>query len=233
MDKLVLKVQRVEAEKSASVGNDEKIHTANLDLFYEVEVRDKNGKTISKTAGKSKSLVRNFALLIRGLMAGNIAGVVSGSRWNTKVKVADTAGNTFNFPALPSYQEPENAPSVMEASALERTDHYGIVVGSGTTPPTRDDYKLEAQIPDGMNEGQIIYGKTTVEDVNGNPPESVFRVIRTFTNDTPNTITVREIGIVVRAQGRNVLIARDVLDTPQDVPPAATLTVRYIFKITT
>jgi len=229
-DKLVISREEVKLEKDATT---EKLDSgANLDLFYEIEVRDKNGNLISKRKGRSKSLLRNFALMLRGLMAGNLGGVVSNSRWNSKVTVTATDGTTFQYPSMNSTPDGMTSDSAMEASALERTDKYGVVVGTGSTPVTRDDYKLESQVPDGFADGQMVYGKTTVEDVDGDPPSSVFRIIRTFTNEGSTTITIYEIGLIVKAQDKHVLIARDVLDTPQDVPAAATLTVRYIFKVT-
>jgi len=229
-DKLVFKKGEVDVRVDA---DDKNMNSgANLDLFYELEIRDKNGNLISTQSDRSRSLLRNFALMLRGLMAGNIAGVISGSTWNTKVTLTATDGSTFQYPALPSYSRAEDAPSAMEASALERTDTYGILIGTGSTSVSRTDYKLAQQIPDGFQDGQMVYGKTTVEDVNGNPPDSVFRIIRTFTNESPSTITVREIGIVVKTTPKPVLIARDVLTTSQEVPTGATLTVRYIFKVT-
>ena len=229
-DKLVISRGEVSLRKDITT---EKLDSgANLDLFYEIEVRDKNGNLISKRTGRSKSLVRNFALMLRGLMAGNIAGVISGSTWNTKVTVKATDGTTFDYPSFPSYTDADKAPSAMEASALERTDEYGVVVGTGSTAVSRDDYKLEAQVADGFADGQMVYGKTTVEDVDGDPPDSVFRIIRTFTNEGSTTITIYEIGLIVKAQDHYVLIARDVLSPAQDVPAGATLTVRYIFKVT-
>jgi len=229
-DKLVIKREEVNLERDTTT---EKLDSgANLDLFYELEVRDKNGKLISKRRSRSKSLLRNFALMLRGLMAGNIAGVISKSEWNVKVTLTATDGSTFDYPSLMFSGEAKDAPSAMEASALERTDEYGVVVGTGSTAVTRDDYKLESQISDGFADGQMVYGKTTVEDVNGDPPSSVFRIIRTFTNEGSTTISIYEIGLIVKAQNKYVLIARDVLDTAQDVPAGATLTVRYIFKVT-
>ena len=229
-DKLVIRREEVNLERDTTT---EKLDSgANLDLFYEIEVRDKNGNLISKRMGRSRSLVRNFALMLRGLMAGNIAGVISKSEWDVKVTLTATDGSTFDYPSLMFSGEAKDAPSAMEASALERTDEYGVVVGTGSTAVTRDDYKLESQVPDGFADGQMVYGKTTVEDVNGDPPSSVFRIIRTFTNEGSSTISIYEIGLIVKAQNRYVLIARDVLDTAQDVPAGATLTVRYIFKVT-
>jgi len=205
---------------------------ANLSLFYELEVRDKDGRIISSRREKSRSLLRNFALLVRTLLAGNIAGVITHTTLDVKVSITKRDGSTFSFPSLMYSGEEENAPAVMEAAAMERNDNYGVIVGAGSTAVTRDDYDLETQYKDGLGANQLVHGKTTVEDVNGTPPDSVWRVIRTFTNESDATITVREIGLAVLCQGNYVLIARDVLSTPEDIPSAASLTVRYVFKVT-
>ena len=205
---------------------------ANLSLFYELEVRDKDGRIISSRRERSRSLLRNFALIVRTLLAGNIAGVITHTTLDVKVSITKRDGTTFSFPSLMYSNGAENAPAVMEAAAMERNDNYGVIVGAGSTAVTRDDYDLETQYKDGIGANQLIHGKTTVEDVDGTPPDSVWRVIRTFTNESDATITVREIGLAVLCQGNYVLIARDVLSTPEDIPSAASLTVRYVFKVT-
>jgi hypothetical protein len=60
---------------------------------------------------------------------------------------------------------------------------------------------------------------------------------RTFTNNSGATITVKEVGLLVKKQdstgvSRSWLAARDVLPSPVDVPDGATLTIRYVVKIT-
>ena len=228
--------RRRDKEVSQSVSHD--VHRimnaeeANLSLFYELEVRDKDGRIISSRRERSRSLLRNFALLVRTLLAGNIAGVITHTTLDVKVSITKRDGSTFSFPSLMYSNGAENAPAVMEAAAMERNDNYGVIVGAGSTAVTRDDYDLETQYKDGLGANQLVHGKTTVEDVNGTPPDSVWRVIRTFTNESDATITVREIGLAVLCQGNYVLIARDVLSTPEDIPSAASLTVRYVFKVT-
>ena len=65
-DKLVISREEGKLEKDVTT---EKLDSgANLDLFYELEVRDKNGNLISKRIGRSKSLVRNFALMLSCLL---------------------------------------------------------------------------------------------------------------------------------------------------------------------
>ena len=228
--------RRRDKEVAQSISHDvQKImnaEEANLSLFYELEVRDKEGRIISSRREKSRSLLRNFALLVRTLLAGNIAGVITGSNFDVKVSVTKRDGSTFSFPSLMYSGEAENAPAAMEAAAMERNDNYGVIVGAGTAAVTKHDYDLASQYKDGIEANQLLHGKTTVEDVDGTEAESVWRVIRTFTNESGATITVREIGLAVLCQGNYVLIARDVLSTPEDIPAAASLTVRYVFKVT-
>ncbi len=197
----------------------------NLQLVLECEVRDKNGKLISKHQQASKSLLRNFALALRGLMYG---GATNGS-----VTLTDTGGAGRGYPNLMN-----QASAVFSVNAGTGNDNYGIQVGVGTTGVTRGDYKLENKIPNGSGAGQLSYGASTIETPDGTPPDTTFRVIRPFTNNSNASITVNEIGLVFyEYQGTSpndvyFMIARDVLSSPQSVPSGATLTVRYMFKVT-
>jgi hypothetical protein len=131
----------------------------------------------------------------------------------------------------PSYYLNVNAP-VNDAN-------YGIRVGSGSTTPTANDYNLANPIAHGTGSGQLLYGATTIESVvvDENNRTS-FRIIRTFSNSSGATVTVREIGLSVKwyrpGYGYTyALLARDVLSSAVDVPDGATLTVRYILSTTT
>ncbi len=196
----------------------------NLQLELECEVRDKNGKLISKHRQVSKSLLKNFALALKGIMAGSVQ--------SKNVNLKDTSGTSRAYPYMST-----STLYLLAVNAGQGNQGYGILVGSGTTPVSRDDYKLVSQIAHGSDVGQLSYGAVTVEDPDGTPPDTVFRVIRTFTNNTTESITVSEIGLAFYEYDASAytlcfLIARDVLSTSQSVPSGATLTVRYIFKVT-
>jgi hypothetical protein len=126
------------------------------------------------------------------------------------------------------------------ALAPQYNDTYGIQVGAAAVSVDRDQYALSGKIPNGTSAGQLTYGSMTVEDTDGTPPDTVFRLIRTFTNNTTGDVTVWEIGLAIANvynnggtfYNNNFLIARDVLSPPQTIPAGATLTVRYIFKVT-
>jgi len=208
----------------------------NLNLEIELELKDKDGNVISKRREQSDSLVKNFALILQSLMAGNIAGKRSYSLKDTTVTLKKTDGTDYTFPSVTNFQYHAGAANtngaMFEVAAYAEDDTYGIVVGTGTTSVTRDDYSLEAQVPHGRGDNQLYHGEVTVEEVNGNPPDSVWRIIRTFTNEGSVAIDVNEIGLIAMCAGTPILIARDVLSSPQNVPVFATLTVRYVFTVT-
>ncbi len=201
-----------------------KYGNVNLQLELECEVRDKNGKLISKHQQVSKSLLKNFALALKGIMAGSLQ--------NKSVTLKDTSGISRGYPYMSTAYL-----YIFFVNAAAGDANFGILVGSGTKAVTRDDYNLVSKIAHGSEAGQLAYGATTVEDPDGTPPDTVFRVIRTFTNNYAESITVNEIGLAFHTYDNSAgalcfLIARDVLSTPQSIPSGATLTVRYIFKVT-
>jgi len=196
---------------------------ATVTLELELEVRDKEGKITEKRRIKANSLLRNFAQTLVAFFAGT----------SLRVWMYDTGYTNRNlFIAYGSY-----AYAFFFVNAGATVDYYGIQVGSGVTTVSRDDYRLATPIVHGSGSGQLSYGATTIEDVNGTPPQSRFRVLRTFSNDSGAAIIVYEIGLVYRTQVAaatfyNIMIGRDVLPTPVNVPAGSSLTTRYIFAVT-
>jgi hypothetical protein len=199
---------------------------ANLDLFYEIEIKNPNGEIISKVRERSRSLLRNFALGIRCAFSG------SGVAQTLTVSTKDTSNTTRTF--YGGYSG--GYWSFMSAGASYGTDSFGIQVGTGNTSVTRDDYALASKCSHGTGTNQFQYGSTTVEDVDGTAPSSQFRIIRTFSNGSGSNINVNEIGLAIfNAYTQNpyyFLMARDVFGSPVTVPDGSTLTVRYIFSVT-
>jgi hypothetical protein len=220
-----------------------------LKLYLECEVRDKNGKLLSKHKQESKSLLKNFMVILQGIFNISVpkTSIPSGTNTIYTVTVKDTSGANKNVGVglLFYYYLNQTAYFIflpLSMNAPQNDDTYGIQVGSSPASVTRDDYMLGGKILSGSGNAQLVYGAMTVEIPDGTPPDTVFRAIRTFTNNTSDNITVYEIGLVianlVESVGSSlltpiyVLIARDVLTTPQTIPSGATLTVRYIFKVT-
>jgi hypothetical protein len=204
----------------------------------ELELRDRSGKIICKKRFRSKSFVSNFLKILRTLCYGYTAATsytLYVSSYSAGIK--DHNGNDALFQVVaenrtdPSYLFNLNAPA--------NDTNYGIRVGSGSTTPTADDYNLANPIANGTGSGQLLYGATSIETVVVEASSrTYFRIIRTFSNSSGATVTVREIGLSVKWSRTGVgylyaLLARDVLSSAVDVPDGATLTVRYILSTTT
>jgi hypothetical protein len=195
----------------------------------EYEIRDKNGKLLSKGKLPAKSWVGN----VIGILSGMISlwsGGSGGSYFTSRSDLVDTSGAARPF-TLGSYTSSVTLGGC--APAGEAT--AGIVLGTSDTPVTLSQYNLQAPISHGTGSGQLSYGATTVESLVKNTTW-YFRVIRTFTNNSGASITVKEMGLIVRlgyGAGSfyfNAMLARDVLSTPVTIPNGSTLTVRYIIS---
>jgi hypothetical protein len=204
----------------------------------EIEVKDKDGKLLSKRKMRSKSFVANFLRVIN--LYAKTQGLPSystlyASAFSAGVK--NHSGTSVNTVIISSYSD-KPAP-ILFVAAPSSEPNYGIRVGSGTTTPTPNDYNLASPIAHGTGSGQLVYGAVTVEDVLINGNTISFRIIRTFSNSSGATVTVNEIGLSMRTlvglwnAWDYVLLARDVLSSSVDVPDGATLTVRYILSVTT
>lgn len=103
----------------------------------------------------------------------------------------------------------------------------GIVLGSGTTPATVDDYKLESQIRSGLACSLV----TTGDDDNN----AVYTI--TATNTTSEDIVIGEVGIYARgfyASGNSsvlILTERTVLEAPITIEPGGVGQVTYSIKL--
>jgi len=201
-----------------------------LEAYWEIEVRDASGKLLTFRKFKAKSWLPQFLGLIKGqFMIPHLSNTNGGN-----APVTDTSGTVRYYP-------PSGASLYAAAICLYAGDgvgDYGLVVGSSDTPNTVNTYTMGAIIPHGSGSGQLNYGATSIENPS-NPPGTnnwIFRIIRTFSNNSGASITVKEIGLIVKTwdsggNTRYFLIARDVI-SPVTVPSGSTLTVRYISKIT-
>ena len=96
-----------------------------------------------------------------------------------------------------------------------------FVVGSGTTPVTGDDYKVEEEIVSGL----------ACEAVTASVDEATHTVIfrKTLRNTSEENITISEVGLTgaVRANtaSAQALIYREVLQTPVTIAPGESATI--------
>jgi hypothetical protein len=113
----------------------------------------------------------------------------------------------------------------------------GIIVGSGSTAVTVDDQLLEKQIPNISTQGGLTYNTSTVSQDTSDATSAQITFTRTFTNNTPNTTQVNEIGMLMyggRSTGTyyTFLTMRDIIAGGVNVATGKTLTVNYRIKTT-
>jgi len=199
-----------------------------ISLEYEVEVRDKNGKLTSRQKGVSHSYLKQFIAFLKAQWQGAYGGSIG------SVSITDTGGNARTIP--------RSAAAAFNTTALQcgcgvASSAYGVVWGTSDTPNILTTYSLGSQIVHGVGAGQFSYGAQTFDDpTNPSGLIWIFRIIRTATNNSGGTITVKEIGLIgscddTGATQRYFQMARDVI-TPTPVPNGSTITTRYIPKIT-
>jgi hypothetical protein len=177
-----------------------------LDVFVELELRDKEGKLLRKRRFKSKTWVRNFIAMINRSMGGDALMQMINGSWTDRASW-DVGAGTGN-------------------------DSNGIQIGTGSNPWAYDQYALQSKISHGTGVGQMLYGAVSVSSLITITNGIKFVISRIFTNGTSSSITVREISLVSWAYGWNDwrILARDVLSPAVDVPAGSSLTVRYIIQ---
>jgi len=187
----------------------------------EIEVRDKNGKLIEHRKQESRSFVKQFIDMLYGLMYAYVLTL-------NVIEIIKTDGTTQKYPYQQSLGD-----TMMDVNAAANKDDYGIVVGTSDEAVEYDDYNLKSKIEHGTGTGQLVYGATTFETPWKDGTEYKFRISRSFTNNSGDTITVKEVGLIANFvdPSYNALLIRDVLASPTSIPDGATLTVRYIIKV--
>jgi hypothetical protein len=194
----------------------------------EYEVRDKNGKLIEKGKFPAKSWVGNIVGLLSAIIS-TWTGVGSYYAASTRSDLTDISGTAR------SILLGTGGSVTLGGCAPAGDTSAGIVVGSSDTPVSLSQYSLGALIPHGTGSGQLTYGTTNVETLSKDTTW-LFRVVRTFTNGSGASVTVREIGLYVRlGMGASpyyysCMFARDVPTSAISVPAGSTLTIRYIIS---
>lgn len=194
----------------------------------------------------------NFARIIAGLFSTTYEDATSttvGAGGGYTLKVTDgsvrtdgqvTSTKTGNYCGLAlgygRYYPSTNATTTMIPSRGKAvTTAQGIsaqttlVVGSGTTPVTDDDYKLDVPITTLIAVSATTSCKTN--DTKNTLSPTTFTITTTYRNDTEASVTVNEIGIMIpvgykySGSGNSAnalsscLIYREVLETPVTIEP--------------
>jgi len=179
----------------------------------ELTIKDKNGKVTDHRIMKSRSFVRQFLELL----------FVEFNKLPPKAALVMKDIGGFPRYIREGYRNFDCAGGVGDLAR-------GIMVGTGTTTPTIDDYQLETRIAHGTSAGQLQYGGVTFGLPASDPTTSQFTITRDFSNASGGDITVNEIGLYVvgwDGAARYFMAIRDVIASGIVVPSGQTLTVNY------
>ncbi len=104
----------------------------------------------------------------------------------------------------------------------------GILVGTGSTTPDKDDFVIETEIADGSSSGEMDRTNgIQYEGVLGTSTGFTVLLEKTFTNNSGASITINEVVIYYRTGAVLMMGVRDVLATGVVVLAAEAVVVRY------
>jgi len=185
-----------------------------MKVKVEIEVKDKNGNVKEKRIFQSRSWVKNWIYMLNACFKAG------------ETTVKDVNGDDVTY---------KGVGEVFNVDAGSGDDSKGILVGLSDTAWNKDQYCLQDKITHGSGSNQLLYGEQTISDAVDDPVEPYFRISRTFTNESGASITIKELGVVVKNSYNSteilILILRDVLSSPVTVSDGYAVTVRYTFFI--
>ena len=136
-------------------------------------------------------------------------------------------GRCHDASNLTNYMIPSSGKVLTTTQGI--SDQTTLVVGSGTTPVTDDDYKLDVPITTLTAVSATTSCKSA--DTGDALSPTTFTITTTYRNDTEAPVTVNEIGIMIPVGYRysgsgtsanalsSCLIYREVLETPVTIEP--------------
>jgi hypothetical protein len=196
--------------------------------------RDHDGETVSEREEPAHSFTRNFG---KGVYASFLRSAVSGA-------YLDTSGSTVNAFIRPGYSGPAY---VLEGYASGWLLHpagegvyRGVVVGSSGAGFDMGQYNLQSPISHGVAAGNLQYAAQMYPSVVVAEDQSAISLVlaREFGNASGSDVTIAEVGLIgyppktmnSNPPHTNVLLTRDVLDTPVVVPDGGVVGVSHILR---
>lgn len=190
-----------------------------IETYYRILKHDPAGKLVKDTGlVQSHSYVVQFLELMDGIFTDrDITATDVGNAESVLVDASDRLDRVGRF------------------DAAAGDDTHGIVVGTnaGTTAEDNENFALDTKIADGGGGGQLNYQAVTPVAPGVVGPNVDFDISRAFANTSGGTITVKEIGCIVKntTDTKYHLILRDVV-SDEPVDNAETLTVVYTLRTT-
>ena len=125
----------------------------------------------------------------------------------------------------------------IESQGSSETGMYGVAFGTGSVPPTEDDYCFSGERISGLTSSNVSLARTIEVNASGFSYTTEYTISNTLGND----ITIREIGLISCVSGKftiatssrykSALIERTVLDSPVTIPAGGVGKVTYTIRI--
>ena len=199
-----------------------KLDPGELGATLECIITDKDGNSRVVYHDKAKSFVRQFMEILAtqvtqmtdyGYNYENIAWIYARDWGNVQNQILRGNYSFFSNAGIGSLS--------------------GIMVGTGSTPPTINNYVMEAVIAHGGLAGQLQFSAVSFGAPASNVNTSQFTITRNFANASGGTITVYEIGLYTYPYWGRVatyyycLTIRDVIGVGVVILNGETLTINY------
>lgn len=190
--------------------------------------KDKHGYVLSDRKSFSHSWTRNAYNFHTMLASGVDYGSSAYSDGNLKLK--RNTGTIYSFLQLYS----QNIETAYGYNTTGTSDSASIVIGTGSTAESFDDYDLDTAIDHGTGSGEMEHAASNlVEGWNSGSGYYYSVISRSFTNNSSGSITVNEMGALWRnTNGYAFLMVRDVLSPGEAVADTDHIDVSFEFRLT-
>ena len=197
-------------------------------MYCKVVARDDKGRVIYNKRFASKSFVANW-----------IQWLYSAFTNSTVHNMITTSGASAGGGSPCLNSGPIGVNNGVTIMAGTGNPNYGIVVGSGTSTPTINDFELGIQIQNGTGANQLQYGNMTALSViiSSANNQMILEFQRTFVNGSGASVTVTEVGLIFNlaflsgsssnTSNAYCLILHDLLPSAVIIPNGGSLSVTY------
>ena len=221
----------IDADVRALKFSPEQIAERAGDVRLEIEytVRNKDGSIAHQHTEEGDSFLSNFIKLLYCTMCLRANPSSGGSA----ITLTDTGGvartgDVTYANLLSTY--------FMRCNNVANNADWGILVGTGSTAVTINDYALAAKVAQGTGAGQMEYGNhSIVSSTHDGSTYSYSGITRTVANNSGGAIVIAEVGLATSmywdtATYRYFLLLREVLGSAVTVNTTQTLTATIRIK---